>query len=375
MALARGAKLALLGIERQVEGQFDVIVGSVGHHGNNRVARLREIGRALDTSAKRSTDAVHACHILGKVGHHIAALGDVARSTGTVLAVAHHGVVALGGIVNPGVETAQHAGVDGAVEVEEVLREVKVAAIGLPLIPVNQVFRHPDFLALRGQVLVSRADAAVLVAAVDVEALEHVALVQGVDVVVGTAYRLGSHHLAANLAAVGLHKVSHLAGRPQTAGIRGGPVGLVLDGDGVELHAVLPQVLHVFLQVLGVVGPVLFLQPALFAVARLGVARIVGLPLLGLSPRRGKDNQSHLLGLLRRCQRLAPCILADRDIQAHDVTAHGARTAPHLFDLCRGHVVVGELWRADESAEACDVLILGLSVKTYRSLLPMHQRA
>ena len=309
------------------------------------------------------------------MGHHVAALGDIAAGTSTVLTVAHHGVVALGGVVNPGVEAAQHAGVDGAVEVEEVFREVKVATIGLTLVPVDQVFRHPDLLALRGQVLVSRPDAAVLVASVDVEALEHVALVQGVDVAVGTANRLGSHHLAADLAAIGLHKVSHLAGRPQTAGIRGSPVGLVLDGDGVELHTVLSQVLHVFLQVLGVVGPVLLLQPAFFAVARLGVARIVGLPLLGLSPRRGKDYQSHLFGLLRRCQRLAPGILADRNVQTHDVTAHGARLTPHLLDFSRRHVVVGKLGRADKTAEARDVLILGLCVKPYRCFLPMHQCA
>ena len=63
--------------------------------------------------------------------HDIAALGNRATGAGTTLSVAHHAVIALGGIVNPGIEVAQHAGVDSSKEIKEVFREVKAAGVAL----------------------------------------------------------------------------------------------------------------------------------------------------------------------------------------------------------------------------------------------------
>ena len=218
------------------------------------------------------------------MGHHVAALGDDATAAGTALPIAHHGVVALGGIVYPGIEVAQHTGVDGTEEVEKVFREVEVARVAFCLVPVDEILGHPYLLAFLGEVLICRLDTAVLVTAVDVEAVKNVGLVQCIGVVVADGECLGSHNLAADGTAVGLHELSYLRCRPQAAGILGRPVGFVLDGDGIQLHTVLPQVLHVVLQILGIVGPVLTLQLTRRAVAVLGIDGAVGLPLCGLSP-------------------------------------------------------------------------------------------
>ena len=271
--------------------------------------------------------------------------------------------------MNPGVEVAQHAGVDGAEEVEEVFREVVVAGVVFHLVPVDKVLRHPYFLTFGRQVLVGRLDAAVLVTAIDVEAVDDVGLVEGVDVVVVDRQGFGSHNLATDGAAIGLHERGNIGRRPHTASIRGLPVGLVLYGDGIQFYAVLPEILHVVLQVLGVVGPVLLLQIAQGAVAVLGIAGAVSLPLGGLSPRRGKDDKPHLLSQLRRSQRLAPGTLANRNIQAHDVAPHGARLTPHLLDFGVRHVVVGKLGRADEATKARYFLMLGLRIKSHSSTL------
>ena len=369
LGLRRGDNGGAGGVERQVNGQLHVLVAGIGSDNDGGVARLREIGRPFQASAKGGTDARHARHELGKLGHHIAALGDGAAAASSALAVAHHGIVALSGIVNPGVEVAQHAGVDSAEEVEEVLREVVVAGIVFHLVPVDKVLRHPYFLALSRQVLVGRLDAAILVTAVDVEAVDDVGLVEGVGIGITDGQRLWSHNLAADGAAVGLHERGNVSGRPHTAGIRSLPVGLVLDGDGIQFDAVLSEVLHVILQILGVVAPVLLLQVTQGAVAVLGVAGAVGLPLGGLSPRRGKDDEPHLLGQLRRSQRLAPGVFTNRNIQAHDVAPHGARLTPHLLDFGVRHVVIGKLGRADEAAEARYLLMLGLSIKSHSSTL------
>ena len=239
------------------------------------------------------------------MGHDVASLGDSAV-TGAVLPVAQHAIIAFGGIVNPSIEVAQHTGVDGCEEVEEVLREVEITACCLVLIPVDEILRHPYLLTLLCEVLIGRADASILVAAIDVEAGQHVGLVQFVDVAVGTAYRLGGDDLTADLASVGLHKLGHLGGCPLATGVVGRPVGLVLDGYGIQLHTVLSQVLHVLLQVCGIVGPVLPLQRTHDTVIVLGINRIVGLPFCWPSPGRGKEDESQLLCQLGCGERLSP---------------------------------------------------------------------
>ena len=256
--------------------------------------------------------------------HDIAPLGDHAAA-GAALSVAQHRIVALGSIVNPGVEVAQHTGVDGPEEIEHILLVIEIAVGGGILVPVDEILRHPQFLALLGQFFVSRLYAAVLVTAVDVESRQHVLLLQLVHVAVAHTDGLRSHHLATDRLSVGPHKLRHLLCRPEASRILRGPVRLVLDGDGIQFHPILSEILHIVLQILRIVGPVLALQLARGAVAVLAVDGAVGLPLRRLSPGRGEDNQSQLLGRLGRLQRLAPGVSADGDVEAHDVAAH--RTA------------------------------------------------
>jgi hypothetical protein len=71
-------------------------------------------------------------------------------------------------------------------KVEKVLGEVEVATRRLVLIPVDEILRHPYLFALLGQILVSCSDTAILVTAIDVEALKDIGLVQRVDIAIGT---------------------------------------------------------------------------------------------------------------------------------------------------------------------------------------------
>ena len=107
--------------------------------------------------------------------------------------------------------------------------------------------------------------------AIDVEAIEHIRLVQGISITIGTADGFRGNNLTANLTAVGLHELSHIAGRPIATCIGRCPVGLVLNRDGIQLYAVLTQVLNIFLQVGSIVWPVFFLQRAYLAGIVLGI--------------------------------------------------------------------------------------------------------
>ena len=200
-------------------------------------------------------------------------------------------------------------------------------------------------------------------ATVNVEAIEHVGLVEGIGVGVAYGQRLRCHHLTADALAVGLDKFGNLGSVPQTAGILCGPVWLVLDGDGIEFDTVIAQILHVVFQILSIVSPVLAFQLARGAVFVLGIAGAVGFPFGRLSPGRGKDDESQLLGLLGGSQRLTPGITSDGDVEAHDVTAHRTTGTPHLLDFRGGHVVVTELRRADKAAKSSNALVGVLYVK------------
>ena len=272
-------------IERQVECHIDIVLVGIGNDSHNGITRHGEIGRTLESRITEvNVNTRHACHEFGKVGHDIATFGDGTTATSAFCAVAHHAVVAFGSIVNPGIEVAQHTGIDGTEEIEKVLREIKVARVALYLVPVNQILRHPDLLTLLRQFLVRRLDATILVTAIDVEACQHVVLVQCVGVAVTDSQRLWSHHLGADAGAIGLYELGNLRGIPQTAGIRCRPVGFVLNADSIELHAILAQILHIVLQILGIVGPVFFLQFTRCAVFVLSIAGTVGFPLGRLSP-------------------------------------------------------------------------------------------
>ena len=300
--------------------------------------------------------------------HHIASLGHLAIGR-AILTIAQHGVVAFGGIVNPGVEIVEHAGVDAAEEVEHILRIVVVAWRTAVLIPVDEVFGHPHLLALLSQFLASLLDAAILMTAIDVEIGQHVRLVQFVDVCRTGAERLGSDNLTVNLASVGHNELCYLACRPDATGIRSCPIGFVLNGNSIEFNAIVAHILDIVVKIHGIVVPVFALQLAYRAVLVLGVDSSVGLPLRRLSPWRCKDNETFLLGILCRSQRLSPRVSADRDIEAHDVAANGAALAPHLVYLCIAHVVVGKLRAADKAAKTSYALIFLLRINTHSSIL------
>ena len=238
----------------------------------------------MEVGAKGSVDTCHASDELGKVGHDIATLGNSAAGTGTTLSVAHHAIVALGGIVNPGIEVAQHTGVDSGKEIEEVFREVKVTGIALCLVPVDEILCHPDFFTFLGQILISRLDTTILVTAIDVEAFQHVSLVQGVGIGVAHSQCFRRHHLTTDALAVGFYKLGNFRSVPQTAGILRRPVRLVLDGDGIKFYTIIAQVLHIVFQILRIVRPVLTFQLARGAVFVLGVDGAVGFPFGRLPP-------------------------------------------------------------------------------------------
>ena len=184
LALGGGTQFTLLSVERQVEGRLYGVICRVGHHRHNGITRLRQIGRTLHTG-EVGVDTCHTCHEFREMSHDVAALRHRAIAS-AVLSVTQHAVETFGGIVDPSVEVAHHASVDSMEKVEKVLGEVEVATRRLVLIPVDEILRHPYLFALLGQILVSCSDTAILVTAIDVEALKDIGLVQRVDIAIGT---------------------------------------------------------------------------------------------------------------------------------------------------------------------------------------------
>ena len=82
----------------------------------------------------------------------------------------------------------------------------------------------------------------------------------------------------------------------------------------------------------------------------------------------GYKDEPHLLGGLGGGERLAPGVLADGDVEAHDVAAYGAFLAPHLLDVGRRHMVILELGRTDKAAETRDALMCLCGIESYGGL-------
>ena len=142
--------------------------------------------------------------------HDVATFGNDTTTAGTSLTVTHHGIVTLGGIVNPRIEVAQHTGINGTEEVEEVLREIEVSCVALNLVPVDEVLRHPYLLALLGKVFICRLNTAVLMTAIDVKTVDNISLVQCIGIAVIDGKSLRSHDFATDGAPVGLHELCYL---------------------------------------------------------------------------------------------------------------------------------------------------------------------
>ena len=142
--------------------------------------------------------------------------------------------------------------------------------------------------------------------AIDIEVGQHVCLIQFVDVCGACSKGLWSNYLAVNLTAVGLHKLSNLACRPDATGIGRCPVGFVLNGYSIKFYSIVAHVLHIVVKIYGIVVPVFALQLTYRAVLVLSIDGAVSLPLCRLSPRRCKDYETFLLGILGCGQRLPP---------------------------------------------------------------------
>ena len=155
---------------------------------------------------------------------------------------------------------------------------------------------------------------------INADTIYHIISKQGVGIAIREAHRLGSNKRTMHRGTIGLHKLGYLFGRPYTPGIGAAHIRLVLHGDSIELHAILSEIIHIVVEILRIVGIVLFLQIAHQLILHC-IARVVGLPFCRLSPRTGKDDETHLFELFGRVERLAPVTATYGKIEANNITA------------------------------------------------------
>ena len=82
----------------------------------------------------------------------------------------------------PCVEIVEHAGVDTAGEIENIFVPVKIAVGGLVLIPVDQIFCHPQFLAFLTQLLEAFLNTTILVSSINIEVGQYGGIIECVGV-------------------------------------------------------------------------------------------------------------------------------------------------------------------------------------------------
>ncbi len=218
-------------------------------------------------------------------------------------AIAHHAIVAFSGIMHPCIHFRKHAGIYCFGKIESIELPIVVArlCLGFVGIPVNQKLSHPHLFAFGPEIFVCRLYGTVLVTTKNTQFINHIIGQKSIGIIVGNTHTLGSNNGTSNYVPVIFNKCSHLGRRKAATRICNRVIGFVLYGNAIELNAIVAQVFHVIVQIMGIIFVMLHFERAHILVIAIGILcstsyHAIGFPLGRWRPRTGKKYQAQLLG-------------------------------------------------------------------------------